>query len=98
MATNVPSCFLIQFLELLLKFLVNFTLLKLVKSQRNYGFFITEELIFWLPDFGIYFHFSAYLKCVSLPQVNLLLSAHNLSVVSVCVCQRAHKIVFRRIY
>ena len=28
MATNLPSCFLIQFLEKLLTFLVNFTLLK----------------------------------------------------------------------
>ena len=52
MATNLPSCFSIQFLEQLLKFLVNFTLLKYVKSQRSYGFFITKELIFWLPNFG----------------------------------------------
>ena len=35
----------IQFLEQLLKFLVNLTLLKYVKSQRNYGFLITKELI-----------------------------------------------------
>ena len=46
MATNLPFCFFIQFLEHLLKFLVNFTLLKYVKSQRNYGFLITKELIF----------------------------------------------------
>ena len=46
MTTNLPSCFSIQFLEQLLKFLVNFTLLKYVKSQRNYGFLITKELIF----------------------------------------------------
>ena len=46
METNLPSCFLIQFLEQLLKFLVNFTLLKQVKSQRSYGFLITKELIF----------------------------------------------------
>ena len=46
MATNLPSCFSIQFLEQLLKFLVNFTLLKYVESQRNYGFLITKELIF----------------------------------------------------
>ena len=32
MATNLPSCFSIEFLEQLLKFLVNFTLLKYVKS------------------------------------------------------------------
>ena len=31
--------------------LVNFTLLKYVKSQRSYGFLITQELIF---DFQIY--------------------------------------------
>ena len=46
MAANLPSCFSIQFLEQLLKFLVNFTLLKYVKSQRSYGFLITKELIF----------------------------------------------------
>ena len=49
MATNLPFCFLIRFLEQLLKFLVNFTLLKYVKSQRSYGFLITKELIFcWI--------------------------------------------------
>ena len=46
MATNLPSCFFIQFLELLLKFLVNFTLFKYVKPQRSYGFLITKELTF----------------------------------------------------
>ena len=46
MATYLPSCFSIQFLEQLLKSLVDFTLLKYVKSQRSYGFLITEELIF----------------------------------------------------
>ena len=56
MATNLPSCFLIQFLEQLLKFLLNFILLKYVKSQRSYGFLITKELIFWLlPNFGFFF-------------------------------------------
>ena len=55
MATYVPSCFLIQFLEQLLKFLVNFTLLKYVKSQRSYGLLITKELIF---DFQISEFFS----------------------------------------
>ena len=49
MATNLPFCFFIQFLGQLLKFLVNFTLLKYVKSQRSYGFLITKELIFgWI--------------------------------------------------
>ena len=42
MATNLPLCFFIQFLEQLLKFLVNFTLLKYAKSQRSYGFLITK--------------------------------------------------------
>ena len=46
MATNLPSCFSIQFLEQLLKFLVNVTLLKYVKSQRSYGFLIIKEMIF----------------------------------------------------
>ena len=46
MATNLSSCFPIQCLEQLVKFLVNFTLLKYVKSQRSYGFLITKELIF----------------------------------------------------
>ena len=46
MATNLPSCFLIQFLEQLLTFLVNFTLLKYVKSQRSYGFLTIKGLIF----------------------------------------------------
>ena len=35
MATNLPSCLLIQFLEQLLKFLLNFTLLKYVKYQSS---------------------------------------------------------------
>ena len=33
----------IQFLEQLLKFLLNFTLLKYVKSQRSYGILITKS-------------------------------------------------------
>ena len=42
----LPSCFFIQFLEQLLKFLSNFTLLKYVKSQRSYGFLMKKEMIF----------------------------------------------------
>ena len=61
MATNLPSCFSIQFLEQLLKFLVNFTLLKYVKSQRNYGFLITKELIFGFQILDLKDHFSASL-------------------------------------
>ena len=38
MATNLPSCLFIQVIEQLLKFLVKFTLLKYVKSQRSSGF------------------------------------------------------------
>ena len=61
MATNLSSCFLIQFLEQLLKFLVNFTLLKYVKSRRNYGFLITKELIFDFQILDLKAHFSASL-------------------------------------
>ena len=59
MATNLSSCFSIEFLEQLLKFLVNFTLLKYVKSQRNYGFSITKELIFGFQILYLNDHFSA---------------------------------------
>ena len=65
MATNLPSCFSIQFLEQLLKFLVNFTLLKYVKSQRSYGFLITKELIFDFQILDLKHHFSASLRICS---------------------------------
>ena len=61
MATNLSSCFSIQFLEQLLKFLVNFTLLKYVKSQRSYGFLVTKELIFGFQILDLKDHFSASL-------------------------------------
>ena len=61
-ATNLPSCFLIQSLEQLLKFLVNFTLLKYVKSQRSYGILITKELIFGFQILDLKDHFSASLS------------------------------------
>ena len=61
MATNLPSCFSIQFLEQLLKFLLNFTLLKYVKCQRSYGFLITKELIFGFQILDLKDHFSASL-------------------------------------
>ena len=61
MATNLPFCFFIQFLEQLLKFLINFTLLKYVKSQRSYGFLITKELIFGFQILDLKDHFSASL-------------------------------------
>ena len=65
MATNLPSCFAIQFLEQLLKFPVNFTLLNYVKSQRSYGFLITKELIFGFQILDLKDHFSASLKTCS---------------------------------
>ena len=53
MATNLPSCFSIQFLEQLLKFLVNFTLLKYVKSFfKKLWLFNHKRADFWLPNFG----------------------------------------------
>ena len=61
MATNLPSCFSIQFSEQLLKFLGNFTLLKYVKSQRSYGFLITKELIFGFQILDLKDHFSVSL-------------------------------------
>ena len=61
MATNLPSCFFIQFLEQLLKFLVNFTLWKYVKSQRSYGFLITKELIFGFQILDLKDNFTASL-------------------------------------
>ena len=63
MATNLPPCFSIQFLEQLLKFLVNFTLLEYIKSQRSYGFLITKELIFGFQILDLKDHFSRFL-CV----------------------------------
>ena len=61
MATNLPSCFSIQFLEQLMKFLVNFTLLKYVKSQTSYSFLITKEPIFGFQILDLKDHFSASL-------------------------------------
>ena len=85
MATNLPSCFLIQFVELLLKFLVNFTLLKYVKSQRSYGFLITKELIFGFQILDLKDHFSASLNRVnSCP--GILTSFHFLASTQNKVC------------
>ena len=49
-----------------MKFLVNFTLLKYVKSQRSYGFLVTKELIFGFQILDLKDHFSASLKSVLL--------------------------------
>ena len=65
MTTNLPSCFSIQFLEQPLKFLVNFTLFKYVKSQTSYGFLITKELIFGFQILDLKDHFSASLRQMS---------------------------------
>ena len=65
MATNLPSCFFIQLLEQLLKFLVTFILLKYVKSQRSYCFLITKELIFGFQILDLKDHFSASLMSKS---------------------------------
>ena len=68
MATSLPYCFFIQFLDELLKFLVNFTLLKYVKSQGSYGFLITKELIFGFQILDLKDHFSASLNYILIPQ------------------------------
>ena len=52
----------IPFLGQLLKFLLNFTLLKYVKRQRSYGFLITKELIFGFQILDLKDHFSASLS------------------------------------
>ena len=71
MATNLPSCFFNQFLEQLLKFLVNFTLLKYVKSQRSYVFLITKELIFGFQILDLKDHFSASLVLQKIKEDNI---------------------------
>ena len=58
----LPSWFSIEFSEQFLKFLVNFTLLKYVKSQRSYGFLITKELFFGFQSLDLKDHFSASLS------------------------------------
>ena len=70
MATNLPSCFSIQFLEQLLKFLVNFTLLKYLRSQRSYGFLVTKKLIFGFQILDLKDHFSASLKIALMANKN----------------------------
>ena len=57
MATNLPLCFFIQLLEQLLKFLVNFTLLKCYVSEKLW-LFNHKRADFWL-DLKV--HFSASL-------------------------------------
>ena len=73
MATNLPSCFSVQFLEQLLKFQVNFTLLKYFKSQRSYGFLITKELIFGFQILDLKDHFSASLTMIVIVKLDKFL-------------------------
>ena len=82
MATNLPSCFFIQFLEQLLKFLVNFNLLKYVTSQRSYGLLITKELIFGFQILDLKDHFSSSLKHVK--QDNALIIICHYSICEAC--------------
>ena len=72
MIASLPSYFSIQFLEQLLKFLVNFALLKYVKPQRSYDFLITKELIFGLQILDLKDHFSASLSIICTCQSALL--------------------------
>ena len=79
MATNLPSCFSIQFLEQLLKFLSNFSLLKYVKSQRSYGFLITKKLIFGFQILDLKDHFSASLIFRNAP--NPIIDLYGISLI-----------------
>ena len=90
MAANLPSCFSIEFLGQLLKFLANFTLLKYVKSQRSYGFLITKELIFGFQILDLKDHFSASLHGYGTENVTMatkFLRFFRLSQVLSSICQ-----------
>ena len=63
---------IIQCLEQLIKFLVNFTLLKYIESQRSYGFLITKEVIFGFQILDLKDHFSASLKRGSKEKIKAL--------------------------
>ena len=104
MAKNLPSWFSVQFLEQLLKFLANFTLLKYIKSQRSYGFLITKELIFGFQILDLKDLFSASLKSTTF---NLRCKWFQMSILSpfqMFWCARNHgnkfqnQISFRRIF
>ena len=77
MATNLPSSFSIQFLEQLLKFLVNFILLKYVKSPRSYGFLITKELISGFQTLALKDHFSTSLNILLLKEITSSVSWYD---------------------
>ena len=78
MATNLPSCFSTEVLEQLMKFLVNFTLLKYGKSQRSYGFLITKELIFGFQILDLKNHFSASLTRFLTLRIPRVLEPHRI--------------------
>ena len=66
MAKILRSCFLIQFLEELLKFLLNFTLLKLSSVSEKLRLFNHKRADFFgFQIFGFFFHFSASLKSLN---------------------------------
>ena len=50
MATKLPSCFLIQFLEQLLKFLVNFV--EICQVSEKLWLFNHKRAYFWLDHFS----------------------------------------------
>ena len=57
-------------LEQLMQFLVNFTLLKYVKSQRSYGFLIAKELIFGFQILDLKVHLAASLNYLTVTLLN----------------------------
>ena len=87
MATNLPCCFSIQFPEQLLKFLEKFTLLKYVKSQRNYSFLITKELIIGFQILDLKDHFSASLTVLAAKHNSKII--HNIPPTVVTICRMA---------
>ena len=52
MATNLPSCFFIQFLEQLLKLLVKLHFVEICKVSEKPWLFNHKRADFWLPNFG----------------------------------------------
>ena len=84
METDLPSCFLILFLELLLKFLVNFTLLNRL-SLREVMAFNHKRADFWLPNFGIF-------SLLSLLKTNFVNIVYSLRFDTVVASPRSDKI------
>ena len=59
--------FIIRFLEQFLKCLVNFSLLKSVKSERSYGFLNHKRADFLASKFWTFYHFSTSLNILATP-------------------------------